>query len=78
MVDYHTPPGETMAFKGSMGIYHVENIEEVWKLIKADPYAVNDVWDLDKVQIIPVSLLSSCGRILTDHEQYVSAVREKL
>lgn len=40
-----------------MVIYTVENIDEVWKLIKSDPYATNDVWDLEKVQIVPVSVV---------------------
>jgi uncharacterized protein len=55
LVEHHTPPGETMAFKGSMAIYTVENVEEAWAIIRADPYAVNGVWDLDKIQIFPVS-----------------------
>lgn len=56
MLEHHTPAGEPLKFKGSMGIYCVESIEEAWEIIRADPYAVNDVWDLEKIQIIPVGV----------------------
>jgi uncharacterized protein YciI len=45
-----------LAFNGSMGIYCVDSIEEAWEIIRADPYAVNGVWDLDKIQIFPVRI----------------------
>ncbi|KAL3481589.1 hypothetical protein BJX99DRAFT_253509 [Aspergillus californicus] len=45
--------GETPSFKGSMLICYVDTEEEAWELIRNDIYTKSDVWDLEKVQVIP-------------------------
>ncbi|OLN96035.1 hypothetical protein CCHL11_03247 [Colletotrichum chlorophyti] len=62
MFEEHPSEGKQPVFKGSVLIYTVQNAEEAWELIRNDVYAKNDVWDLEKAQVIP----------------YVSAVREPL
>ncbi|KAB8250377.1 hypothetical protein BDV35DRAFT_389108 [Aspergillus flavus] len=44
--------------KGSMVVYTAENEEEVRGIIEKDVYATSGVWDLEKVQIWPVSVPS--------------------
>lgn len=39
---------------GSMIIYAAESVDEVWEVIRSDAYTAHGVWDLDKVQVIPV------------------------
>lgn len=50
---------------GSVVVYKAENVEEVREIINKDIYATSGVWDLEKVQIIPVS-------------HYLRGLREKL
>ncbi|KAI3554967.1 hypothetical protein CABS03_01643 [Colletotrichum abscissum] len=49
----HPVEGQTPGFKGSVMIYTVKDAEEAWELIRGDVYAKNDVWDLEKAQVIP-------------------------
>lgn len=51
----HPVEGQTPGFKGSVMIYTVKDADEAWELIRGDVYAKNDVWDLEKAQVIPVS-----------------------
>lgn len=48
-----------MLFNGSMTTYVVDTIEEVWELLRNDPYAKTGIWDLEKTQIFPVSCIMS-------------------
>lgn len=54
----HPVEGQALNFKGSVVVYTGENSEEVHDIIKSDIYATSGVWDLEKVQIIPVSVVS--------------------
>lgn len=56
MFEEHPAEGKQTVFKGSMIIYTVKDAEEAWELIRNDIYAKSDVWDLEKAQVIPVSL----------------------
>jgi uncharacterized protein YciI len=48
---------------GSMMIYRVKNLEEAYELCRADPYAVEGVWDVDNAKVIPVrTSLASMGK----------------
>ncbi|KAJ0331779.1 hypothetical protein COL5a_002448 [Colletotrichum fioriniae] len=49
----HPVEGQTPGFKGSVMIYTVKDADEAWELIRGDVYAKNDVWDLEKAQVIP-------------------------
>ncbi|RVD89246.1 uncharacterized protein DFL_000262 [Arthrobotrys flagrans] len=53
MLDEHIKEGEVPKFKGSVMLISVETKEEVLEIIKSDKYVENDVWDLEKVEIIP-------------------------
>ncbi|KAK6499610.1 hypothetical protein TWF481_009975 [Arthrobotrys musiformis] len=53
MLDEHIKEGEVPKFKGSIMLISVETKEEVLEIIKGDKYVENDVWDLEKVEIIP-------------------------
>ncbi|KAF3181031.1 hypothetical protein TWF225_004006 [Orbilia oligospora] len=53
MLHEHIKEGETPKFKGSIMLFSVETKEEIWEMIKSDKYVENDVWDLEKVEIIP-------------------------
>ena len=57
MLNNHPTDGQGPSFKGSMIIYTGENVDDVRKIIEDDVYATSGVWDLEKVQIIPVSLI---------------------
>lgn len=55
MLNSHPTDSQGPSFKGSMIIYTGESVEDVRKIIKDDVYATSGVWDLENVQIIPVS-----------------------
>ena len=55
MFDKHPAEGEPAQFRGSMIVYSAGSAEEVREIIDQDIYATSGVWDLEKVQIIPVS-----------------------
>lgn len=55
MLDKHLAEGEDPPFKGSMIVYTGESVEDAWEAINGDIYAKSGVWDLKRVQIIPVS-----------------------
>jgi hypothetical protein len=46
--------GEPALFRGSVVVYTGENEAEVRKIIENDIYATSGVWDLEKVQVLPV------------------------
>lgn len=54
----HPQEGEKAQFLGSVVVYTGENAEEVREIISNDIYASSGVWDLEKVQIYPVSDLN--------------------
>lgn len=81
MLQSHPGDGEDIPFKGSMIIYTGESVEDVRSVLMNDVYAKKGVWDLEKVQIIPVSPYSNHDGIssfLLTTKQYVSAVREPM
>jgi uncharacterized protein YciI len=51
----HPEEGKDAQFLGSVVVYAAENAEEVRDIINKDVYATSGVWDLEKVQILPVS-----------------------
>ncbi|KAK6518879.1 hypothetical protein TWF281_003570 [Arthrobotrys megalospora] len=53
MLHEHIKEGETPKFKGSIMLFSVETKEEVLEIIKGDKYVENDVWDLEKMEILP-------------------------
>jgi uncharacterized protein YciI len=53
----HPVDGEPALFKGSVVVYSAESIDEVRTIIENDVYATSGVWDLEKAQILPVSLV---------------------
>lgn len=58
-VDAHPEPGETPQFRGSAVIIQANSAKEVLEILSKDIYVEKGVWDLDNVQIIPVSFFSS-------------------
>ncbi|EED23673.1 conserved hypothetical protein [Talaromyces stipitatus ATCC 10500] len=44
-------------FKGSVMVFRAETEAEVREILNNDVYNKGDVWDLEKVQIIPVAIL---------------------
>ncbi|KAI3531796.1 hypothetical protein CABS03_08641 [Colletotrichum abscissum] len=82
----HPVEGEPALFIGSVVVYAAESLEEVYKIIKSDIYAKRGVWDLEKIQVIPVSSSSysphhqKCSDVSlsTLCPQYVPAVREQI
>lgn len=55
ILNAHPDEGEETHIRGSAVIYTGETETEVRNTIANDPYARAGVWDLDKVQVIPVS-----------------------
>lgn len=45
--------GQGPQMKGSVMLAVAESEEQVWEQLRLDPYAV-EVWDMDKIQIMPV------------------------
>lgn len=58
--EQHPVEGKPARQTGSMIIYAAESADEVWEIIKSDVYAAHGVWDLDKVQVIPVCQSIPC------------------
>jgi hypothetical protein len=59
----HPTGDEFPDMNGSMIIYRVKNLEEAYELCRADPYAVEGVWDVDNAKVIPVRTnLASMGK----------------
>ena len=56
MLEKHPAEGEDALFKGSMIVYTGKSVEDIREAINGDIYARSGVWDLEKVQIIPVSV----------------------
>lgn len=57
MFESHPEEGKPFLFKGSVVVYTGESPEAVRGIIEKDIYATSGVWDLAKVQIIPVSIV---------------------
>ncbi|RFU30531.1 hypothetical protein B7463_g5824, partial [Scytalidium lignicola] len=53
MLHSHSAPGDIPPFKGSALIVVAEDEREVKELLSKDIYARNEVWDVEKMQIIP-------------------------
>jgi hypothetical protein len=56
MLEAHPADGETPSFKGSMMIAVAESEADVRALLEKDIYVSSGVWDMEKAQIIPVSV----------------------
>ena len=53
----NVPAGDgTLDFKGSALTALATSKEELLQKLNEDPYAVHGVWDMEKAQVIPVSL----------------------
>ncbi|KAG1765822.1 hypothetical protein EDD22DRAFT_774739 [Suillus occidentalis] len=46
-------------FLGSCIIYEGENIDDVRKLVEEDVYYKNDVWDKEKLVVLPIALATA-------------------
>lgn len=55
--DAHPTEGKPANFKGSVMVFRAETEAEVREILNNDVYTKGDVWDLENVQIIPVSFL---------------------
>ena len=44
---------ETPAMNGSVMVFRAGSEEEVWDIIKGNPYATTGVWDLERAAITP-------------------------
>ncbi len=79
MFEKHPEEGEQAVFSGSAVVYTGDSAEEVRGVIEKDIYATSGVWDLKKVQIIPVRQIRPhlYNRVLM-FVQYVAAVRQPL
>jgi hypothetical protein len=53
MLNNHSSAGEKLSIKGSVMLASADSKEEVLEQLKKDVYA-SDVWDLEKVEVIPV------------------------
>lgn len=51
----HPTEGKPADFKGSMMVLRGATEAEIREIISGDIYTKSDVWDLEKMQIIPVS-----------------------
>ena len=58
--DAHPTEGKPADFKGSMMVLRAATEAEVRELLSNDVYSKGDVWDLENMQIIPVSPLLLC------------------
>lgn len=56
--DAHPTEGKPANFKGSMMIFRAATEAEVRETLSNDVYGKGNVWDLENMQIIPVSLLN--------------------
>ena len=55
-LDTPLEPGQGPSANGSVLIFCADTEEEVRKAIEGDVYTQNGVWDMSKMQIIPVSI----------------------
>lgn len=55
LLDDVPQPGQSLKICGSAMLVQADSREEVLQVIQQDIYAKNGVWDLEKVQIYPVS-----------------------
>lgn len=53
--DAHPTEGKPANFKGSMMIFRAATEAEVREILSNDVYGKGNVWDLENMQIIPVS-----------------------
>lgn len=81
MLHSHPTPTDTglPSVKGSIMLATAGSREEVLEVLKRDIYTREGVWDVEKVEIIPVGVN---GRVEdksnTDTTQFKSAVRKEL
>ena len=59
MLDEQPKEGEIPKMRGSVLVTVAESNEEALKFVKEDIYASHGVWNVEKVQIYPVSMESS-------------------
>ncbi|RKK79066.1 hypothetical protein BFJ71_g16328 [Fusarium oxysporum] len=62
----HPVDGEPALFKGSVVVYAAESVDQVREIIHNDVYAKSGVWDLEKVQLFPVSICTISSRRLLE------------
>ncbi len=55
LLDDVPQPGQTLKICGSAMLVQADSREEVLQVIRRDVYSKNGVWDLEKMQIYPVS-----------------------
>lgn len=65
LLEEHPPEGAPWKFKGSAVLLTAETEAEVRKVLENDTYAKNGVWDLENLQIFPVSDTCSLGASVT-------------
>lgn len=53
MVEDFVPVGQVPNFKGSVLLVAADTKEECLEILNADVYVKNNVWDMDKAQILP-------------------------
>ncbi|KAI5784613.1 dimeric alpha-beta barrel [Geopyxis carbonaria] len=46
-------PDAPMDFRGSVLTVAAGSLEKCWEILKADPYVVEGVWDIEKAQVYP-------------------------
>lgn len=56
MFQKHPVEGQPPFFEGSVVVYTGKDAAEIRGIIEKDIYATSGVWDLDKVQVIPVCI----------------------
>lgn len=57
MFESHPNEGETPKFTGSALIFVGESVDHARRVLANDIYATSGVWDLEKMQVIPVRFL---------------------
>lgn len=82
ILDEQPREGDTPKMKGSVLVAVAESRQEVLKLVKEDVYSTHGVWNVEKVQIYPVSVKSSVWRVSYNTElivvQFRTAIRQPL
>ena len=57
----HVAAGEKRPFKGSVMVLNDTTKENIWKKLATDVYVTENIWDLEKAQIIPFQTVLRLG-----------------